>query len=276
MNDEILTGYSIAEFLQTDKCGKWNPDTRRCYTNCLLDLLTFVQQHGTLTPELLAEWKEHLCQSYGRTSLNVHIAAANNYFRWCKRYDLLSEHAKAENLTEKATPALTRVEYLKLLRAARTIGKHRSYLLTKLFATTDLPLQCLDQITVELVRQGQGTLRYRGNSFEFRCPRGLQQELLGYVSHNEIYQGPVFIGRNGQPLSRVNIFRNLQELCQAAGVPEEKGNPRSLRNLYKVTQKRINDRLAALKDQMYDQLLEMEQDSIGWNDEEESEHNRTA
>lgn len=55
-----------------------------------------------------------------------------------------------------------------------------------------------------------------------------------------------------------------QQLCQAAGIPEEKGNPRSLRNLYKVTQKRMDDRLALLRQQMYDEMLEIEQDDIGW------------
>ena len=74
----------------------------------------------------------------------------------------------------------------------------------------------------------------------------------------------MFVSRNGRPLSRVNVFRNLQEICQAAGVPEEKGNPRSLRNLYKDTQKQIDERLAIMKDEMYDHLLEIEQVSIAW------------
>lgn len=39
-----------------------------------------------------------------------------------------------------------------------------------------------------------------------------------------------------------------------------------MRNLYKATQQQINDRLLVLKSQMYDQLLEMEQESIGWQD----------
>lgn len=266
MDDEILTGYSIAEFLNSDKCSKWTSDTRHCYANCLQDLLDFVKQNGAPSTELLAAWRHHLQQSYGRTSLNVHISAVNNYFRWCNRYDLVSGHAKAGNTDEKETPVLTRMEYLKLLRVARNLGKHRTYLLIKLFATTDVPLQCLDQITVEVIRKGKGSLQCRGNTFDFLCPESLQKELLDYMEANGISQGPVFITRGGQPLNRANVFRNLQEICLAADVPEEKGNPRSLRNLYKATQKQINDRLLVLKGQMYDQLLEMEQESIGWQD----------
>lgn len=262
VNDEILTGYSLASFLASEKCRKWSPDTRHCYTNCLQSLLAFVQRHGALTPELLADWRDHLSESYGRTTLNVHISAANNYFRWCKRYDLVSNHVKSDSA--KDTPVLTRGEYLKLLRTARHLGERRSYLLIKLFVTADLPLQCLDQITVELVRQGSGMLQCRGTSFAFCFPAGLRKELLAYIADQNLLHGPVFLTRGGQPLNRANIFRKLQKLCQEAGVPEEKGNPRSMRNLYKSTQNQLDDRLLAQKKQMYHHLLEMEQDSIGW------------
>lgn len=264
MKDAILPGFSIADFLQSEKCTKWDPDTRRCYTNYLRDLLLFVQRNGAPSRELLAAWKEHLSQKYGRTSINVHIAAANNYFRWCDRYDLLSSYTKTEMHTGKEAVTLTRAEYLKMLRTARRLGKYRSYLLIKLFATTNLPLQCLNALTAEIVMQGDGTLQCGENDFRFRCPSGLRTELLDYMSRNGIQSGPVFVTRRGQPLSRVNIFRSLQDICRAAGVPEEKGNPRSLRNLYKDTQKRIEERLVVLKNQMYDQLLEIEQEGIGW------------
>lgn len=276
MNDEILEGFSIAGFVQSEKCSKWNPDTRRCYTNYLRDLLFFVRQNGAPTREILAAWKEHLGQKYGRTSINVHIAAANNYFRWCGRYDLLSSYAKPEGAEEREAAVLTRTEYLKMLRAARSMGRYRSYLLIKLFATTNLPLQCLDGLTAELVIRGQGILRCRGNDFLFRCPAVLQAELLDYMSCSSIQSGPVFITRTGQPMNRVNIFRSLQEVCRTAGVPEEKGNPRSLRNLYKQTQKQIDERLALLKNQMYDQLLEMEQAGIGWQREKEAISGRSS
>ena len=264
MDDEILKGYSISDFLQSEKCAGWNPDTRRYYTNCLQDLLAFTRQHGEPTEQLLTQWVDRLQKTYGRKTVNVHIAAANQYFRWCGRLDLLREHIKSETTTDPPTPTVTRAEYLKLLRAARALGKQRTYLLIKLFATTDLPLQCLDQVTAEVVKAGQGILRYHGAEIDFRCPPPLQRELLDYMARNGVYRGPVFVTRNNRPLSRIAVFRSMQELCQAAGVPEEKGNPRSFRNLYKATQQELDDRVAVLKNQMYDQMIEMEQAAVGW------------
>ena len=267
MNDEILQGYPISDYIETTANKRWKPDTRRYYTNCLQDLLTFTERHGEPTPASMAEWEQSLEQEYTRSAVNVHLAAANNYFKWCGRYDLLRGHTRAgpkASEDQEPTPTLTRTEYMKLLRAARSLGKHRIYLLIKLFATTGVPIQCLNQVTAELVKQGSGTLNYRDGTFRFRCPPALQQELLAYMAQNGIYRGPVFITRTGQTWNRSNIFRQLQEVCQAAGVPEEKGNPRSLRNLYKATQQLVEDQLAVLRQQMYDQMLEMEQEAIGW------------
>ena len=84
------------------------------------------------------------------------------------------------------------------------------------------------------------------------------------MARSGVYRGPVFVTRNNRPLSRIAVFKSMQELCQAAGVPEEKGNPRSFRNLYKATQQELDDHLAVLKNQMYDQMIEMEQADVGW------------
>ena len=201
MNDEILQGYSISDYLAATENKGWNPDTRRYYTNCLHDLLAFTVQHGVPTPKTMAEWEQSLEQVYTRSAVNVHLAAANNYFKWCGRYDLLRGHTRVTEEQERS-PTLTRTEYLKLLRTARSLGKHRIYLLIKLFATTGVPIQCLNQVTAELVKQGSGTLKYRDGAFGFRCPPALQQELLAYMAENGIYRGPVFITRTGQPACR--------------------------------------------------------------------------
>ena len=93
---------------------------------------------------------------------------------------------------------------------------------------------------------------------------------------NGIYHGPVFITRTGQLWNRTNIFRAMRELCQAPGVPEEKGNPRCLRGLYKTTQKTIEQQLAIHKEKMYDQMLELEQDAIGWQTDPTTSRGRSA
>ena len=56
----------------------------------------------------------------------------------------------------------------------------------------------------------------------------------------------------------------MQELCREAGVAEEKGNPRCLRNLFRATQDNLYASLEQQLQQVYDMQLRAEQESIGW------------
>ena len=97
----------------------------------------------------------------------------------------------------------------------------------------------VEQLTETLKSASSGVLvDYKG--ITVAEDTALRQELLDYMAETGIYRGPVFISRTGQVWNRSNIFRRMQELCLRAGVPEEKANPRCLRNLYKATQQTLD------------------------------------
>ena len=258
----ILPGYALEDFLCAPENKAWSAETRDTYRRALQELYAYLQANGPPGRDTLAAWRQHLQgQGYRPRSINTRISAANNYFRWCGRYDLAMRHSTPN---EPETPQLTRAEYLRLLCTARRKGEHRLYLLVKLFATTGLPLQCLPQVTAELVRQGGGTLQLHSSTTPLRIPPCLQGELLAYMQKCGIAAGPVFITNRGQMIKRSNLCRNLQELCRDAGVDEAKGNPRALRSLYQATQAEIQARMDQLHRQAYDQLLQAEQIAAGW------------
>lgn len=260
---EILPGYPIETYLQSEDVADWNVDTRASYRRILYEL----QQYLAGRPpdaETLHRWQQDLQQNGYRTqSINIRLSAANNYFRWCGRYDLLMHHHQVE---AAPAPELTRAEYLRLLRTARKRGWHQLYLLVKLFALTGLPLQCLNQITPQVVEDGEALLPCRSSRFALHLPASLRRELLDYIQKNHIKDGPVFVTRGGHPVNRSNLCRKLQELCREAGIPEEKGSPRCLRNLCRATKDALYANLEQQLHQMYDLLLQTEQESIGWQD----------
>lgn len=259
---EIIEGFSIDAF-SSKNAQKWNQATRDSYKRSLCELKQFLDANGPPGKGTLQQWRDSLeNQGYSTRSINLRISAANNYFRWCDRPDLVMHHQRTDSISQP--PAMTRSEYLRLLCMARTLGKHRLYLLIKLFATTDLPLQCLNQVTTEAVRGGRSFFTFRGGTIEFLCPEGLQNELLEYARDCGIRSGPIFVTRGGQAVNRSNLCREMQELCRKAGVPEEKGNPRSLRHLYQATQNKIRSGLEQMLHQAYAQLLQAEQASAGW------------
>ena len=258
----ILPGYTLQDFLAAPEHAGWSADTRDAYARAVRELYAYLQSAGPPGQDTLAAWQQHLQQQgYRPRSINMRISAANNYFRWCGRYDLTMHHGP---LGEAEPPRLTRAEYLRLLCTARRKGEHRLYLLVKLFATTGLPLQCLPQVTVALVKAGGGTVRGRSGPQPVTLAPAFRQELLDYCRAQFIAEGPVFVTSRGRAINRSNLCRSMQELCSDAGIDEAKGNPRTLRSLYQATQADIQARMDQLMRQAYDQLLQAEQTTAGW------------
>lgn len=258
----ILPGYPVSAFLSS-KNGAWSKNTRQCYLRILREFSQYLDGKSEIDLALLAQWQLDLKnQGYSERSINLHISAVNNYLRWCGRYDLLMRHHQPEDTA--SSPELTRQEYLRMLCTARDMGRHRLYLLIKLFALTGLPLQCLDQITADAVHEGSCTVDCHGNQLDIHFPESLQKELLDYISYHAIRDGPIFITSRGQLINRSNICKEMQEVCRKAGIPEQKGNPRSLRKLYQTTKNDIAANLEQMFRRAYDQLLQVEQAAVGW------------
>ena len=216
-----------------------------------------------IRPGTLRRWREELvAEGYSATAVNQFIVAANGYLDYV--------HARELQLTDKlkvpkeAQPELSRSEYLRLLSAAKALGKERAYLLVKVFGNTDLPVHELSNLTVEALRAGSLSVEYNCSRELIRFPEPIRRELLGYAQRQGIRTGPVFLTRAGTPMSRSNVTIGIQQLCTAAGLPREKGSPRCLRKLYQATRAGMERSIALLVEQAQNRLLEEEELSVGW------------
>ncbi|MFR3791028.1 MAG: hypothetical protein ACLTWO_03740 [Blautia massiliensis (ex Durand et al. 2017)] len=260
--DEILPGRSINDFLKTQQ--NWRNDTAQKYRRYLYELRDYMAAHGPASPRTIWQWQVDLQErGYQDSSINLRTVAANHYFRWCGCFNLVAPlyHSQPPD-----TPEMTRNEYLRLLRAARQVGHHRTYLLIKLFALTDLPVQCIGQITAELVRTPHSTYFFRDEKVSWHCPDSFRTELLKYIEEQHIVTGPIFTNRTGSIIERSQIWKDIRELCCVAGVPDEKGNPRALRKLCRSTQSQLMTWAKAVCWQAYTQLLDDEQEQVMWTD----------
>ena len=162
-------------------------------------------------------------------------------------------------------PELTRGEYLRLLDAARRLGKERAYLLTKVFAVLGLTPGELPMLTVECIEIGE---LYLSGGRRVLVPICLCRELGDYARRQGVDSGPVFITREGRLLHRSSVSETIRQLSGEAQVQEEKANPRCLKKLYQSTQDKLRESMERLLRQTYDQMLEAEQASIGWSGQE--------
>lgn len=213
--------------------------------------------------DTLRLWREKLmAEGYSSTAVNQFIVAANGYLEHMDAREFqVTDKLKVQ---KELQPELTRGEYLQLLSTARALGRERVYLLVKVFGNSDLPVHELENLTVEAARAGTLSIVYNYSKELIRFPESICRELLAYAERNGIRSGPIFLTREGVPMSRSNVTTGIRQLCVAARVPEEKGSPRCLRKLYQTTREGIERSIALLVEQAQNRLLEEEQLTVGW------------
>ena len=213
--------------------------------------------------DTLRRWREQLLEEgYSATAINQFVVAANGYLEYVHARELqVTDKLKVE---KELQPELSRDEYLKLLSTARALNRERVYLLVKVFGNSDLPVNELEHLTVAAVRAGMLSVDYNYSREIIRFPESICKELLSYARRQGIETGPIFLTRDGTPMSRSNVTTGIRQLCMAAGVAEEKGSPRCLRKLYQTTRAGIERSIALLVEQAQNRLLEEEQLTVGW------------
>ena len=93
----------------------------------------------------------------------------------------------------------------------------------------------------------------------------IRTELLKYAFEQGIETGPVFITRDGQPMQHFLIWKGIKKVCRQVGLPENKGTPKSLHQLYINTRKAATEKSAEKAEINYRTLLELEEELIRWN-----------
>lgn len=253
----------IAQFLLEKEKKGCARDTVRSYRRHLLQLYEELPEHKEIRPGTLADWQARLVErGYAARTVNNWLSAANSLMEFCGQREL--QVADLPLPTDDVQPELTRREYLRLLSAARALGKEQAYLLVKVFACTGLSLQALPRLTAEAVRQGRLVMTANGVRQIIQIPAALRDDLTGYIQRNGLSGGPVFVSRNGKVLNRTVVTDTIQGLARDARVPPEKCNPRCLRKLYHSTIDGIQASFALLVEQAHERLLETEQLTTGW------------
>ena len=186
------------------------------------------------------------------------LSALDNLVFWCQHPELQAcERLEKESVIQ---PEITRAEYLRLLSAAKMLGKERDYLIIKIIALTGVSVSELISMTVENVERGW----VKCGEELHRIPTALKQELLSYVKRNGIHNGPLFPGNSKGSLHRSRVTTTINSLAVPAHVDEGKCNPRCLRRLYQETQSQLREMAQALVDQSQERMIESEQRVYGW------------
>ena len=233
------------------------------YSGILKQFYNDLPEDKRIRRSTLARWVELLQEKgYAPNTINSFAIVANGFLDYIGHREYqLSDLPKQE---DNPQPELTRNEYLQLLQTAKRLDKEREYLLVKLFASCDLPVQQLDKVTVEAARAGCLTVNSSGTRSMVHLPGCLCRELLAYAGRQYIGVGPIFLSIQNRPMCRASIVQSITRLGEEAGLPSEKCNPQCLRRLYKTTRAAVEASFAVLVEQTMDRQAEQEQLIAGW------------
>jgi len=260
-----VTKEDVQNFLTAYESLDRSEGTIQYYRRKLRRFYQDLPEDKTVRHDTLKNWQAALLQGgYTPGAVNAFLSAANAFLDYIGH----REYQLAGQLKEEKAPQpeLSRAEYLHLLRTAKLLEKEKVYLLIKIFATMGLFVQELPEVTVEAVQSGQIVCTQNKGRPLVKVPACLQKELLSYAGRNGILSGPVFLTRDGRPMHRTSIVVAIRNLCEAAKVSEEKGNPRCLRKLYLATKAGIENNVSLLVEQAMEQTVEQEQLVIGWDE----------
>lgn len=233
MKGRFLTDKLVAEFSAHLKNEEKSKNTTEKY---LRDVRIFAAHfRGTeITKEMVIAYKSKLlAEHYAVRSVNSMLASLNSLFTFLGWSDCKVKSMKLQRqIYCPEEKELTKAEYLRLVNTAKRKGKERLNLILQTICGTGIRVSELEYITVEAAKSGKAVVALKGKTRSVFLVKELQKKLLRYATEQNISSGTIFITRNGKPISRTNIWREMKGLCQEAGVHPQKVFPHNLRHLF--------------------------------------------
>lgn len=244
----IVTGERIVDYCKwMINCEK-SRETIQKYHYYLLKFYEYTAGRP-VSRDLVVAWKCSLRGGLSPVSINGALAAVNSYFKFCDWPDCKVQFLKiGKNSFYPENRELSKEEYKRLVEAAMESGNERLALLLQTICSSGIRISELAFITLEAVRKGQAEIECKGSIRTVLLIKQLCALLTEYANRKGITTGAIFITRNGKPLDRSNVWREMKKLSERAMVAWEKIFPHNLRHLFARTYYALEKDLAKLAD----------------------------
>ncbi len=249
MKGRILTEKIITDFSAYLKSEEKSQNTVEKYLRDVRAFATYLNGVEVTKEAVIAYKTELLSESYAVRSVNSMIASLNSLFSFLGWTDCRVKSIKLQRqIYCPEEKELTKAEYMRLVNTAKQKGNERLNLILQTICGTGIRVSELQFITVETVKCGEAVVSLKGKTRTVFIVKDLQKKLLRYAAEQGIQSGSVFVTRTGKPISRMNIWREMKDLCEQANVNPNKVFPHNLRHLFARTFYGIEKDIAKLAD----------------------------
>ena len=175
----------------------------------------------------------YLEQHFRPESANSMLAALHAFLKFLGREDCRVKTFQIQRrMFRDEERELSRAEYEKLVAAVRREGKERIALIMETIGCTGMRVGELPFVTVEALHSGKLIVNNKGKSREICLISELRKKLLRYCRQQGLTSGSVFVSRNGKPLHRSQIWKEMKKAGRRAGIRPAKVFPHNLRHLF--------------------------------------------
>ena len=249
MKGQIITRDAVQNFKQYLWEEEKSENTIEKYIRDVRAFMTFAGG-GEIRKDIVIAYKDKLLsENYTARSINSMLASLNSLFMFLGWSDCRAKSIKLQRQVYCSKEReLTKAEYTKLVNTAKKKGNERLNLILQTICGMGIRVSELQYITVEAVRNGEAVVSLKGKTRTVFIVKDLRKKLLRYAAEQGIKSGLVFITRTGNMINRTNIWREMKNLCEQAGVNPQKVFPHNLRHLFARTFYGIEKDIAKLAD----------------------------
>ncbi len=247
--EHIINQKLLEEFREKMQKEERSGATIEKYLRDIRTFVSFTGEEAAVNKEMVIAYKQYLLEKYAPASVNSMLAAVNNFLKENGWYDCVVKAIKIQKEAfRNGKKELNREEYYRLLQAAKRKENSRLYMLMQTICSTGIRVSELAYITVESLYTRRATVSLKGKTRTVILPAQLCRELKIYIKERNIKSGSIFVTRNGNPMNRSNIWQEMKDLCESAGVDREKVFPHNLRHLFACTYYSIEKDITHLAD----------------------------
>jgi len=237
----------IEEFCEELRRREKSAGTITQYHRTLCRLMDALPKGKILDKDVLVKWKQETAACKAVHTVNCMIAAVNAYLEYVGAADLKLKTLKVQRKIFSENE-LTQDEFQSLIDQAEKTGDDQTAVLLYAMSGSGVRVSEVRFLTVEAARQRTAVISLKGKTRSIPLSDKLCTKLLAFAQKNHIGSGPVFLGKNGNPLDRRRIWERMKRLCSGAGVDPKKVHPHALRHLFARLFYNITQDIAKLAD----------------------------
>ncbi|MDE6579737.1 MAG: hypothetical protein K2K41_04305 [Ruminiclostridium sp.] len=183
-----------------------------------------------ITPKVLEDFKKKQLEKFTVVGARGLIFGVNSYLEYIDCPYKIEQIEPVKQKRDISKTAITKEEYLNILKAIKRSGNDRLYLIVESISGAGLKLSELQYLTVEAVIKSRVELPTNHRSIYL--PKNLRDDLLEYCKDNDIFIGAILVTKSGKVPDKANISRELKKICADAGVDPERLSTKTLRDYY--------------------------------------------